>query len=99
MDEIETKRIGRPTRDKWLAFLGKAAELEYITLDEFTERAEGILRAVKERQLLRSPVWNPTLPKEQIFDVWRQCFDPRIDIYYDDWSAVFQEVFGDQPRP
>ena len=64
MDEIETKRIGRPTRDKWLAFLSKAAELEYITLEEFTERAEMILQAVTQEEIdavcadLPSRGWN-----------------------------------------
>jgi hypothetical protein len=43
MDEIE--RIGRPTKDKWLAFLRKALELEYITQEEFTERMEIVLQA------------------------------------------------------
>lgn len=34
------QRIGKPTRDKWLAFLSRCLELEYLTLDEYITRME-----------------------------------------------------------
>lgn len=43
-DKIE-KRIGAPTREKWLAFLRRALDLEYITVEEFTSRMEIVLHA------------------------------------------------------
>jgi len=63
------------------------------------EEAPEMEAAVSGRPLYRSPLWNTTLPKEQIFDVWRRCLDPRNETYYQDWSAIFQEVFGECPRP
>jgi hypothetical protein len=43
MSKIE--RIGDPTRDKWLAFLGKALELGYISPAELERRAGIVLSA------------------------------------------------------
>ena len=63
------------------------------------EDAPEMEAAVAGKPLSRSPLWNSTLPKEQIFDVWRQCLDPRTEIYYDDWPGIFHAVFGNHPRP
>ena len=43
--EEMSKRIGDPTREKWLPFLGKALELGYITAEEHEERVEILLKA------------------------------------------------------
>jgi hypothetical protein len=55
--------------------------------------------AVAGKPLHHSMLWNTTLPKEQITEVWRKCLDPRTEIYYDDWDAVFHDIFGGCPRP
>lgn len=43
MDEIE--RIGDASREKWLAFLGRALELGYISVEEYKQRADIALTA------------------------------------------------------
>jgi hypothetical protein len=63
-----------------------------------TEAPE-MLAAVRGKPLLRSPLWNMTLPRDDLFPVWTACLDPRTEVYADDWTAVFRETFGDRPRP
>ena len=40
-------RIGDPTRVKWTAFLNQALALNYITVNEFTERMEAVQEATR----------------------------------------------------
>lgn len=62
------------------------------------QRAPEMEAAVTGRPLERSPMWNMTLPREQLFNVWKQCLDPRTDIYYHDWPEIFHQTFGDRGR-
>lgn len=39
------ERIGEPTRAKWRAFLDRALDLEYLSLEEYHERMEALLTA------------------------------------------------------
>ncbi len=60
--------------------------------------APEMIEAVRGKPLERSPLWNMTLPKERLFEVWTACLDPRTEIYAEDWPEVFARVFGDQSR-
>lgn len=71
----------------------------FFTLVGLPTDAPEMLAAVRSKPLLRSPLWNMTLPKAELFDVWTTCLDPRNEVYADDWSAVFRVMFGDHPRP
>jgi Domain of unknown function (DUF1707) len=82
------KRIGDPTRDKWLAFLGKAFELGYITLDEYQRRAETVLHALTMSQVRETHADLPTQDWDNAWDEKR-----KEKIYLSD------RILPDVPQP
>jgi hypothetical protein len=72
---------------------------KFFAFTNLPECAPEMEAAVLGKPLQRSPIWNMSLPKDQIFLVWKQCLDPRTEIYDNDWPTIFHEAFGAQRRP
>lgn len=49
---------------------------------------------VRGRPLLHEPFWDMTLPKQPLYRFLKKCLDPREDIFYQEWRALFFNEFG-----
>ncbi len=52
-----------------------------------------MLDRVKDKPLLKTDFWDfEKYPKKTLFVFWKQCFDPRLDTYYDQWPKILQTL-------
>lgn len=70
------ERIGEPTRAKWRAFLDRALDLEYLTLEEYHERME-VLLAARTMQDIEAAVTHDFSKKDR--ENWNEEWGKRRD--------------------
>lgn len=52
---------------------------------------------VKNKPLLKTDFWDfEKYPKEILFEFWKQCFDPRLDTYFDQWPDLLKKIATSQ---
>lgn len=87
------KRLGFEEAKKTWVLARNYQFKNFFQAVEMNWRDEEMLKLVKNKPLLKTDFWDfDKYPKEILFKFWKQCFDPRLDTFYENWQNILNNI-------